>query len=84
VFDTYTTYGSHRSLHGLQHLGLHYQDPLKSRWWRRIGSIVVIVLICDAVASVCHLVIMKRFEIEIEIKIKIKDSQLCASRYNDD
>jgi hypothetical protein len=29
-------------------------------------------------------VIMKRFEIEIEIKIKIKDSQLCASRYNDD
>jgi hypothetical protein len=43
-------------------------------------GIVVIVLIGDTVASVGHLMIMKRFEIEIEIK----DSQLYASRYNDD
>jgi hypothetical protein len=40
----------------------------------------------DTVASVVHLMIMKRFEteIEIEIEVKIKDSQLYASRYNDD
>jgi hypothetical protein len=70
----------HRLLHGLQHLSLHYQDLLKS-WWRRwIGSVVVIVIIHDAVVSVCHLMIMKRFETEIEIK----DSQLFASRYNND
>jgi hypothetical protein len=69
----------HRLLHSLQHLSLHYQDLLKSWWWRRIDSIVVIVLICCMVASVCHLVIMKRFETEI------KDSQLYdASSYNDD
>jgi hypothetical protein len=34
------------------------------------------------VASVGHLMIVKRFEIEMEIEIK--DSQLYASRYNDD
>jgi hypothetical protein len=39
---------------------------------------VVIVLISDMVASVGHLMIVKRFEIEIQ------DSQLYASRYNDD
>jgi hypothetical protein len=56
---------------------------LKYWGWRRIvGSIVDIVLIgiVVAVASVSHLVIGKRFETEIEIK----DSQLYASRYNDD
>jgi hypothetical protein len=34
------------------------------------------------VASLGHLMIMKRFDTEIEIEIK--DSQLYASRYNDD
>jgi hypothetical protein len=42
--------------------------------------VVVVVLIGDTVASVGHLMIVKRFEIEMEIK----DSQLYASRYNDD
>jgi hypothetical protein len=43
------------------------------------GCIVVVtVLISDSVASVGHLMIVKRFEIEIQ------DSQLYASRYNDD
>jgi hypothetical protein len=79
----------HSLLHGLQYLSLHYQDLIKCGWWRRIGSIVVIVvivLVCDTVASVCHLVIMKRFEtkIELEIEIEIKDSQLYVSRYKDD
>jgi hypothetical protein len=72
----------HRLLYGLQHLSLHYQDLLKSRWWRWIGSIVVIILICCTVTGVCHLVVMKRFKTEIEIKIN--DSQLYASMYNDD
>jgi hypothetical protein len=38
------------------------------------------------IASVGHLMILKRFgiEIEIEIEIEIKDSQLYASRSNDD
>jgi hypothetical protein len=62
----------------LQHLSLHYQSLLKCGWWRRIGSIVVVVLIRGTVATVYHLMIVKRFEIEI------KDSQLYASRYNDD
>jgi hypothetical protein len=73
----------HSLLHGLQHLSLHYQNLLKCWGWRRIvGSIVDIVLIgvVVAVASVNHLEIGKRFETEIEIK----DSQLYASRYNDD
>jgi hypothetical protein len=34
------------------------------------------------VASVGHLMIVKRFE--REMKVEIKDSQLYASRYNDD
>jgi hypothetical protein len=67
-------------LHGLQHLSLHYQNLLKCWWWRWVGSIIFIVLICGTVASVRHLVIMERFEKEI----KIKNSQLYASRYNDD
>jgi hypothetical protein len=51
--------------------------------WRRIvGSTVEIVLIgvVVAVVGVSRLVIGKRFE----TKIEIKDSQLYASRYNDD
>jgi hypothetical protein len=71
----------HSLLHYLQHLSLHYQNLLKCWGWRRIvGSNVDIVLIgvVVEVASVSHLVIGKRFEIEI------KDSQLYASRYNDD
>jgi hypothetical protein len=51
--------------------------------WRRIvGSTVEIVLIgvVVVVVSVSRLVIGKRFE----TKIEIKDSQLYASRYNDD
>ena len=63
----------HSLLHGLQHLSLHYQNLLECWWWRWVGSIVSIVLICVviivvAVASVCHLLIGKRFEIRIEIK----------------
>jgi hypothetical protein len=71
---------SHSLLHSLQHLSLHNQDLLKR--WRWVGSIVVIVFIHGTVASVGHLMIMKRFETEIEIEIK--DSQLYASRYSDD
>jgi hypothetical protein len=73
----------HSLLHGLQHLSLHYQNLLKCWGWRQIvGSTVDIVLIgvVVVVVSVSHLVIGKRFETEIEIK----DSQLYASRYNDD
>jgi hypothetical protein len=36
----------------------------------------------STVASVGHLMIMKIFE--IEVKIEIKNSELYASRYNDD
>jgi hypothetical protein len=50
-------------------------------WWRRIG-VVVVVLIGTTVASVGHLMIVKRFETEIDIEIR--DSQLYASRYTDD
>jgi hypothetical protein len=52
---------------------------LQCWWWRRAG-IIVVVLIGATVASVGHLMIVKRFETEIEIK----GSQLYASRYNDD
>jgi hypothetical protein len=52
---------------------------LKCWWWRWVGVIVVVVvLIGTIVASVGHLMIVKRFEIEI------RDSQLYASRYTDD
>jgi hypothetical protein len=54
----------HSLLHGLQHLSLHYQNLLKCWWWRRVGIIVVVVLIDTTVASVGHLVIVKRFERE--------------------
>jgi hypothetical protein len=52
---------------------------LQCWWWRWVG-IIVIVLMSGTVVSVDHLMIVKRFETEIEIK----DSQLYASRYNDD
>jgi hypothetical protein len=69
---------SHSLLHSLQHLSLHNQYLLQCWWWRQVGVVVVVVLISDMVASVGHLMIVKRFEIEIQ------DSQLYASRYNDD
>jgi hypothetical protein len=56
---------------------------LKCGWWRWVvGIVVVVVLVGTTVASVGHLIIMKRFE--IELKIEIQDSQLYASRYTDD
>jgi hypothetical protein len=74
----------HSLLHGLQHLSLHYQHLLKCWWWRWVVGIVVVVvvLVGTTVASVGHLMIVKRFE--IELKIEIQDSQLYASRYTDD
>jgi hypothetical protein len=72
----------HSLLHGLQHLSLHYQNLLKCWWWRRVGVVVIVVLIGTTVASVAHLMIVKRFEIEIDIAIR--DSELYASRYTDD
>jgi hypothetical protein len=69
----------HSLLYGLQHLSLHYQNLLKCWWWRQVGVVVVVVvLVGTTVVSVGHLMIVKRFEIEIQ------DSQLYASRYNDD
>jgi hypothetical protein len=73
----------HSLLHCLQYLSLHEQHLLQCWWWGQVG-IVVVVLIGDIVASVGHLMIMKRFETEVEIEIEIKDSQLYASRYNED
>jgi hypothetical protein len=70
----------HSLLHGLQHLGLHYQNLLKCGWWRWVG-IVVVVLVGTTVVSVGHLVIEKRFETEIDMAIR--DSQLYASRCTD-
>jgi hypothetical protein len=55
---------------------------LKCCRWRWVGIVVVIVLLSGIVESVGHMIIMKSFEIEIEIEIK--DSQLYASRYNND
>jgi uncharacterized membrane protein len=74
----------HSLLHGLQHLSLHYQYLIKCWWWRWVVGIVVIVVlvVVTTVASVGHLMIVKRFE--IELKIEIQDSQLYASRYTDD
>jgi hypothetical protein len=68
----------HSLLYSLHHLSLHNQYLLLCWWWRWVGIVVVIVLISDMVASVGHLMIVKRYEIEIQ------DSQLYASRYNDD
>jgi hypothetical protein len=69
----------HSLLHGLQHLGLHYQKLLKCwRWgWVGVGVVVVVVvLVGTTVASVGHLMIVKRFETEIDIEIR--DSHLHA------
>jgi hypothetical protein len=68
----------HSLLYSLHHLSLHNQYLLLCWWWRWVGIVVVVVLISDTVASVGHLMIVKRYEIEIQ------DSQLYASRYNDD
>jgi hypothetical protein len=68
----------HSLFHSLQHLSLRDQYLLQCWWWRWVGIVVVVVHIGDMVASVGHLMIVKRFEIEIQ------DSQLHASRYNDD
>jgi hypothetical protein len=65
-------------LHSLQHLSLHNQYLLQCWWWRRVAIVVIVVFISNMVVSVGHLMIMKRFEIDIQ------DSQLYASRYNDD
>jgi hypothetical protein len=56
----------HSLLHGLQHLGLHYQNLLKCWSWRCVGAVVIVVLIGTTVASVGHLIIVKRFEIEVK------------------
>jgi hypothetical protein len=68
----------HSLLHGWKHLSLHYQNLLKCWWWRWVGIVVVVVLVGTTVVSVGHLMIVKSYEIEIQ------DSQLYASRYNDD
>jgi hypothetical protein len=57
---------------------LHDQYLLQCWWWRWVGIVVVIVLMSDTIASIGHLMIVKRF------KTEIKDSQLYASWYNDD
>jgi hypothetical protein len=73
----------HSLLHGLQLMGLHYQNLLKCWWCRWVGVVVVVVvLVGTMVASVGRLVIEKRFETEIDMVIR--DSQLYASRYTDD
>jgi hypothetical protein len=59
---------------------------LQCWWWRWVGIVVVVIVVVvvvgTTVASVGHLMIVKRFE--IEEKIEIQDSQLYASRYNND
>jgi hypothetical protein len=63
---------NHSLFHGLQHLSLHYQYLLKCWWWRWVvGVVVVVVLIAigTMVASVGHLMIVKRFEIDLKIEI---------------
>jgi hypothetical protein len=72
----------HSLLHGLQHLGLHYQNLLKCWWCRWVGVVVLVVLVGTTVVSVGHLVIQKRFETEIDMAIR--DSQLYASRNTND
>jgi hypothetical protein len=59
---------------------LHYQNLLKCWWWRRVS--IVVVLVGTPVASVGHLMIVKRFEIEE----KDRDMRFPthASRYNND
>jgi hypothetical protein len=42
---------------------------LKCWWWRRVG-VIVVVLIGTTVASVGHLMIVKRFEIVVKDRYK--------------
>jgi hypothetical protein len=56
----------HNMLHGLQYLSLHYQNLLKCWWWRRVGIVVVVVLVGTMVVSVGHLMIVKSCEIEVK------------------
>jgi hypothetical protein len=56
----------HSLLHSLQHLSLHNQYLLQCWWWRRVGIVVVVVLVGITVASVHHLMIVKRFETEVK------------------
>jgi hypothetical protein len=63
-------YFCHSLLHSLQHLSLHDQYLLQCWWWRRVGIVIVIVLIGNTIVSVGDLMIMKRFELEIEIKYR--------------
>jgi hypothetical protein len=58
----------HSLLQGLQHLSLHYQNLLKSWWWRWVGIVVVVVLLGTTVVSVGHLMIVKSCEIEVKDK----------------
>jgi hypothetical protein len=59
----------HSLLHCLQHLSLRGQHLLQCWWWWRVGIVVVvIVLMSDTIASVGHLMIVKRYETEIEIQ----------------
>jgi hypothetical protein len=51
----------HSLLHGLQHLGLHYQNLLKC--W---GGGRLLAALLFSFASVSHLMIGKRFETEID------------------
>jgi membrane protein YdbS with pleckstrin-like domain len=57
---------------------------LQCWWWRWVGVVVIVIVVVvgTTVAGVGHLMIVKRFE--IEEKIEIQDSQLYASRYNND
>jgi hypothetical protein len=58
----------HSLLHSLQHLSLNNQYLLQCWWWRWVGIVVVVVvvLIGTTIASVGHLMIMKRFEEEVK------------------
>jgi hypothetical protein len=58
---------------------------LKCWWWRRVdvvAVVAVVVLVGTTVASVGHVMIVKRFGTQIDIEIR--DSELYASRYIDD
>jgi hypothetical protein len=68
----------HILLHILQHLSLHDQHLLQCWWWRRLGIAVVVVLMSGTVASVGHLMIVKRFETQIKIEIKYRDTRFPA------
>jgi hypothetical protein len=66
-------------------MSLHYQNLLKCWWWRRVdvvAVVTVVVLVGTTVASVGHVMIVKRFGTQIDIEIR--DSELYASRYIDD